>query len=367
MINCFVDVANTVSIGPGSNVTGNCTTLHIQFTLVSLTSFLRFEGVDRMFNVSEVWVSGLKGVASVPCVMISGTYYASGAVTGVVLGVVLTAADVIGNLLPTCDLNMELTAEGLLSAPLDTRLRHELRSSTTLQHPATVLRHANSSRSVSVGQAEFDRQLRQQQLVNDTALAAIRAQHAVRFQHAMRFQQTIAAARTQGVHVGQADWHLQLDEQRRLHEQALTGNSADLHRRARQELARTSAQHMFELQSLRDEHDRQLKQIQAHMKICRLRSACGRDMYDHQLQADQVRSQPDAQVLSCLIKTPAISDVSYVDFCTTNLPTTKTVACVATVMITAALQTCMHACFTVICFIVQQNEAVLAGAKTWTD
>ena len=75
-----------------------------------------------------------------PCVMISGTYYASGAVTGIVLGVVLTAADVIGNVLPVCDLHMELTAEGLLSAPVDTRLRYELRSSARLQHPATFLR-----------------------------------------------------------------------------------------------------------------------------------------------------------------------------------------------------------------------------------
>ena len=130
--------------------------------------------------------------------------------------------------------------------------------------------------------------------MNDTALAAIRAQHA------MKYRQTITAAHPQDVHVAQADLHLQLDEQQRFHEQALIGNSAELNRRARRDLARMSAQHMFELQSLRDEHDRQLKQTQADMKMCRLRSACGRGRYDDQRQAEQVRPQLDAQVLFSL-------------------------------------------------------------------
>ena len=107
-----------------------------------------FGFLDQSLRASEQMVSRTKEVAfMVPFVMVNSTYYVSGALTGVTVGVVTTAADVIGTLLWDSDsikLEIELTAEDLRSIASDAGLDFTLCPSPASQPQTPQLSHANS-------------------------------------------------------------------------------------------------------------------------------------------------------------------------------------------------------------------------------
>ena len=249
--------------------------------------------------------------------MIGRTYFVSGALTGVTLGVVMTAADIVGDVMFASDkLEIELSSEDLPSTDFSLCL------GSARDLPASSL---NVSRSATEVQAEFDHQLRQQQVNHDNAVACLRAQHAI------EVQQTVRGARTRALVISQAELHLQLAEQHSLHEQTVRGHGAELSRQARQQLNRMSTQHKSDLESVRDEHDRQLKQTedrlsakhQADMETLRLENAYAHEktvadlnfsvqtvdkqaealrsqLAEERLQAEQLRAHIDAEVLPCI-------------------------------------------------------------------
>lgn len=80
-----------------------------------------FGYIDQTLKASEQMMSRTKAAAwLVPSTMVKSTYYVSGALTGITLGVVTTAADVIGTMLCDSDkVEIDLTAEDLMSIASD--------------------------------------------------------------------------------------------------------------------------------------------------------------------------------------------------------------------------------------------------------
>ena len=163
-------------------------------------------------------------------------------------------------------------------------------------------KHMEALGKLSEAQSNFDRQLRQQQVAQESAVGRISAQHATDVRQIINRH---TAALTQALNIAQADCHLQLAEQQSLHEQALRGHDAELSRQARKQWIGMTAHHEFVVKSLRAQHDRQLKhnqarlyaEHQADMETFRRESASAYEKNVAALQSKVQLAQREAEVL----------------------------------------------------------------------
>ena len=120
-------------------------------------------------------------------------------------------------------------------------------------------------------------QLRQQQLAHDSIVAHVQAQHVTDVQQIVRKHMV---AHTQALDAAKINFEVERTQQQNLHEQALWGHSAELSRQARQYWVKWTGHFRNSMQSLRAQHDSQLRQqqirlsaeYQADKKVFMLRS-----------------------------------------------------------------------------------------------
>ena len=151
-------------------------------------------------------------------------------------------------------------------------------------------------------QAESERQLRQQQEDHESITACIQAQHVTDAQQIVRKH---VAAQTQALVVAQANYDIKQTQQQSLHEQALSGHAAELSRHARRHCMKTIAHYRISMQSLRAQHDSQLKQqhnrlfaeFQADKEACNLENATVYEKDISALQSSLRSAQEEAETL----------------------------------------------------------------------